>query len=55
MSVKKKLCELCNSYYDDLRYHLKGSEHQENAHNNKRFASLDALIQKGPTATDLLR
>ena len=30
MGVKKKLCELCNSYYDDLRYHLKGSEHQEN-------------------------
>ena len=53
--IEKKLCELCNRYYTSDKRHLNGSEHQKNAHDNKLFASLDAVIQKGPTLLDLLK
>ena len=53
--IQKKLCELCNHYYTCETSHLNGSEHQKNAHNNTLFASLDDVIQKGPTLRDLLK
>lgn len=53
--IKKKLCELCNSYYSCDKRHLNGFEHQKNAHDNKLFASLDAVIKKGPTIRGLLK
>lgn len=50
--VKRKLCELCNSYYSDIQHHVNGSEHQRNAHDDTLFESLDALIRKKPAILD---
>jgi hypothetical protein len=46
--TKKRLCELCNMYYNDVQHHVHGSQHQANARNDKLFAGIDAMIAEGP-------